>query len=106
MNIKETCSYKIESDLSFLFQINKIMPLSILDTHTQILGVIPASKKLLIDELCRFVKTVDPRHADKKYTYSDYLHILYHNGLSQITILDGCGTVRKCLVAGFTPYNL
>ena len=42
------------------------MPLSIFDTHTQILGVIPASKKLLIDELCRFVKTVQPRHADKK----------------------------------------
>ena len=58
------------------FKSIKTMPLSIFDTHTQILGVIPASKKLLIDELCSFVKTVQPRHADKKYTYSDYLHIL------------------------------
>ena len=65
--------------MSSLFQINKTMPLSILDTHTQMLGVIPDSKKLLIDELCAFVNAVHPRHADKKYTYSDYLHILLNH---------------------------
>jgi len=65
--------------LSSLFQNNKTMPLSILDTHTQMLGVIPDSKKLLIDELCVFVNAVQPRHADKKYTYSDYLHILLNH---------------------------
>ena len=55
------------------------MPLSILETHVQILGVIPASKTQLIDQLCAFVNTVQPRHADKKYTYSDYLHILLNH---------------------------
>ena len=74
------------------------MPLSIFETHTKILGVIPTTEQSLIYDLKTFVqKTKD---SDKKHAYTDYLRVFF-----TIYATNTCQKQRPTLDVGL-PRNV
>ena len=51
---------------------------SIIDTHNEILKVIPENKNQLINDLSEFINKLETntKNFTKKYIYSDYLRVL------------------------------
>ena len=51
---------------------------SIIDTHNEMLKVIPENKKQLISDLIEFINKLETnsKNFNKKYIYSDYLRVM------------------------------